>query len=259
MWLQWAAILGAGFWAGMINVVVGSGTLVSFPVLLLCGYPPLVANISNNIGLVGGNLSGTFGYRRELRDQRGAARVLLPASTAGGIVGAVLLLVLPAEAFKTIVPALIAAGVLMVAAGPIVQRRAARRHRADGGTGEAPAPRLAAVAVGIFALGVYGGYFGAAQGILVVGLMSLLTSESMQSLTAIKNLLVASVNTIAAITFMLVAWGSIDWPAVLLIALGATLGGVVGARFGRRLSPTLIRALIVAIGTAAIVNLVFFQ
>ncbi|UWZ33478.1 sulfite exporter TauE/SafE family protein [Dactylosporangium roseum] len=258
MWLQWAAILGAGFWAGMINVVVGSGTLVSFPVLLLCGYPPLVANISNNIGLVGGNLSGTFGYRRELREQRGAARVLLPASTAGGVVGAVLLLVLPAEAFKTIVPALIAVGVLMVVAGPVVQRRAARRQRAEDGTGEPPATRLAA-AVGIFVLGVYGGYFGAAQGILIVGLMSMLTSESMQSLTAIKNLLVASVNTIAAITFMLVARGSIDWPAVLLIALGATLGGVVGARFGRRLSPALIRTLIVAIGTAAIVNLVFLR
>lgn len=271
---RWAAILGAGFWAGMINVVVGSGTLVSFPVLVLCGYSPLVANISNNIGLVGGGLSGTIGYRRELRRNAGLARVLLPASLTGGVVGASLLLVLPAEAFRTIVPALIAVGLLMVVAGPFVQRAAARRAEAApaagtaaeagsgseaGAAGGYPAGRRVALVGALGVIGVYGGYFGAAQGILVVGLLSILTSESLQSVNAVKNLLVTAVNLVAAVVFMAVAWSSIDWLAVALIAVGATLGGVVGARVGRRLPPRLMRGLIVAIGTVAIVNLVFFS
>ncbi|WP_227870365.1 sulfite exporter TauE/SafE family protein [Streptomyces otsuchiensis] len=259
LWLEWTAVLAAGLWAGMINVVVGSGTLVSFPVLLLFGYPPLVANISNNIGLVGGNLSGTWGYRRELRELRGLTRLLLPAAIGGGTAGALLLLILPAEAFRTVVPVLVAAGLLMVVAGPYVQRRAARRAGAGEATAALSTARLTAVTAGVFVLGVYGGYFGAAQGILIVGLMSILTSESMQSLTAVKNLLVTGVNLVAAVVFVLIARDSVDWEAVALIAVGATLGGLVGARFGRRLSPTLLRALILVVGTAAIVNLVFFS
>ncbi|KAB8162887.1 TSUP family transporter [Streptomyces sp. 3MP-14] len=255
-----AAILAAGFWAGMINVVVGSGTLVSFPVLVLCGYSPLVANISNNIGLVGGGLSGTIGYRRELRENADLARVLLPASLVGGIAGALLLLVLPDEAFGTVVPALIAVGLLMVVAGPFVQRAAARRASAEPAEADRPAPpaRRLGLLSGIAVVGVYGGYFGAAQGILVVGLLSILTAESLQSVNAVKNLLVTGVNLVATLVFMTVAWGSIDWPVVALLAVGATLGGVVGARVGRRLPPRLLRTLIVVIGTVAIVNLVFF-
>ncbi|TNM28825.1 sulfite exporter TauE/SafE family protein [Streptomyces sedi] len=245
----------------MINVVVGSGTLVSFPVLVLCGYPPLVANISNNIGLVGGGLSGTLGYRHELRQNAGLARVLLPASLLGGVVGATLLLVLPDDAFRTIVPVLIAAGLVMVVAGPFVQRAAARRAAEDPeGADTGPSfGRRAALLGGTLVVGVYGGYFGAAQGILVVGLLSILTSESLQSVNAVKNLLVTGVNLVAAVVFMAVAWDSIDWLAVALIAVGATLGGIVGARVGRRLPPGLMRGLIVAIGTVAIVNLVFFS
>lgn len=281
-WWEVCAILAAGFWAGMINVVVGSGTLVSFPVLLLCGYPPVVANVSNTIGLVGGSLSGTIGYRRELRANRRLARALLPASIIGGITGALLLLVLPAEAFRTIVPVLIAAGVLMVLAGPAVQRAAARRagpsgtgesadgkgggeESRDGGVGGVggdggalPRGRTAGAVAGVLVLGVYGGYFGAAQGILIVGLLGLLTACSMQSLNAVKNLLVMSVNLIAALVFMAVAWDRIDWLAVALIAVGATLGGAVGARYGRRLPPQVLRAFIVAVGVAAIVSMVFF-
>ncbi|UCM90633.1 sulfite exporter TauE/SafE family protein [Streptomyces marincola] len=258
-WWEAPAVLGAGFWAGMINVVVGSGTLVSFPVLLLCGYSPLVANISNTIGLVGGSLSGTIGYRRELRESRTAARALLPASIAGGITGALLLLALPSEAFDTIVPALIGAGLLMVVAGPFVQRGQARRAGTAGWAEGLSSRRLAGIAAGVFLLGVYGGYFGAAQGILIVGLLGLVTTASVQSLNALKNLLVMTVNLIAAIVFMIVAWDSIDWTAVLLIAAGATAGGVVGARVGRRLRPALLRALIVVIGLAAIGHMLFVR
>ncbi|MEV0730724.1 sulfite exporter TauE/SafE family protein [Polymorphospora sp. NPDC050346] len=252
------AIFVAGFWAGMINVVVGSGTLVTFPTLVLFGYPPLVANVSNNIGLVGGGISGTYGYRHELAGKRELLRWLLPASVLGGIVGALLLLVLPESAFKAIVPVLIGIGLLMVVAGPALQRRAARRRgTADSGT--LSTRRLVAVVTGTFVLGMYGGYFGAAQGILVVGLLSMLTAESLQAITGVKNLLTTGVNAVAAATFMIVAWHSVDWKVVALIAAGATLGGFAGARFGRRLSPRLLRSIIVVIGTVAIVRLVFFD
>lgn len=256
MWTEWIAIAGAGVWAGLINVIVGSGTLVTFPVLLLLGYSPLAANVSNSIGLLGGNLSGTFGYRRELRANPPLLRRLLPASVAGGVTGAVLLLALPAEAFTTIVPVLVVLGLVMVVAGPAVQRRAARRN---GGRPTATARRTAAVTTATFAVGIYGGYFGAAQGILLVGMLGILTAESLQSINAMKNLLVTGVNGIAAVVFVVVAWDSIDWIVVALIAVGSAAGGVLGARFGRRLSPVALRAIIVAVGTAAVVNMVFFS
>lgn len=252
--LETVAILAAGFWAGTINVVVGSGTLVTFPTLLLLGYPPVVANVSNNIGLVGGGLTGSFGYRRELVGQGPLLRRLLPASLAGGVAGAVLLLVLPSSAFRAIVPVLIVVGLVMVVAGPAVQRRAARRR---GGHDVTMTPaRTAALAVGIGLLGVYGGYFGAAQGILVMGLMTVMTSIPLQSVVGVKNVLTTVVNAVAAVTFMLVAWDRIDWHVVLLVAVGATLGGLVGARIGRRLPAPVLRTLIVVVGTVAVVRLV---
>lgn len=256
------AILAAGFWAGMINVVVGSGTLVTFPTLLLFGYPPLVANVSNNIGLVGGGITGTFGYRREISGHRRELRGLLPASLLGGVTGAVLLLALPADAFRMIVPVLIAVGLGMVVWGPALQRRAARGRDATTDHGRLSTltrPRLGAVLVGVYLLGIYGGYFGAAQGVLIVGLMSVLTSEGLQSITGLKNLLTTAVNAIAAVTFLLISAESVDWTVVLLIAAGATAGGVVGARFGRRLPPVLMRTLIVVVGVAAILRMLIFD
>jgi uncharacterized membrane protein YfcA len=233
--------------------VVGSGTLVTFPTLLLLGYPPVVANVSNNIGLVGGGLTGSFGYRRELVGQGALLRRLLPASLAGGVLGAVLLLVLPDDAFGAIVPVLIAIGLLTVVAGPTVQRRAAR---ARGGLPVELTPaRTAALAVGIGLLGVYGGYFGAAQGILVMGLMTVMTSVPLQSVVGLKNVLTTGVNAIAAVTFLLVAWDRIDWHVVLLVAIGATTGGLVGARVGRRLSPPVLRTVIVVVGLVAIARM----
>jgi uncharacterized membrane protein YfcA len=303
MW-ELLAIFAAGFWAGMINVVVGSGTLVTFPVLLLFGYPPLVANVSNNIGLVGGGITGTLGYRSELAGRGAALKQLLPASALGGITGALLLLVLPASAFQAIVPVLIVIGLAMVVWGPAIQRGVARRREAratgtvdatragatlegasqagasqagvdeigvadatSAGTGGAGSHRALghsvahriAIVGGVYLLGIYGGYFGAAQGVLLVGLLSVLTSETLQSITGVKNLLTTVVNALAAVTFMLVAWHFVDWKVVLLIAVGATLGGVAGARVGRRLSPVLMRTIIVIVGVAAVVRLLFFS
>ena len=240
----------------MINVVVGSGTLVTFPVLLLFGYPPLTANISNNIGLVAGGLSGTWGYRKELAPNKVMIRRLLPASAVGGLMGALLLLVLPAQAFKTIVPVLIVIGLLMVVAGPALQRWTGRRQL-EGATSRAQHSAVGLLA-GIFVLGIYGGYFGAAQGILIVGFMSIMTTVALQQINAVKNVLTTAVNGIAAVTFMIVAWRDIDWKVTILIACGAFLGGFFGAKFGRKLPPLALRITIVVVGAAALAKMIIF-
>ena len=249
------AIFAAGVWAGGINVIVGAGALVTFPTLLLFGYPPLTANVSNNIGIVAGGVSGIYGYRSELRPNRAILVRLAPASIAGALVGAVLLLVLPDELFNAIVPALIALGLLMVLVGPSVQKRTAAAHH----EGSETTLSRVLLTIGIFALGVYGGYFGAAQGILLVGLMGLLLSDGIQRLTAIKNVLATLVNAVAAVTFMVIATNHIDWSVVALISSGAFLGGYLGARYGRRLPPAVLRALIVAIGTIALIKILVFD
>ena len=253
--IESVVIFAAGVWAGGINVIVGSGSLVTFPTLLLFGYPPLTANVSNNIGMVAGGVSGIYGYRSELRPNRAILVRLAPASVAGAVVGAVLLLVLPDESFQAIVPVLIALGLLMVIFGPAVRRRTAEsRHEDSGGL----LSRILLTA-GIFALGVYGGYFGAAQGILLVGLMGMILSDGIQRLTAIKNVLATVVNAVAAMAFMVIATDRIDWSLVALISSGAFIGGYLGARFGRRLSPAVLRVFIVVIGSLALVKILLFD
>jgi uncharacterized membrane protein YfcA len=249
-----AAIIAAGFAAGTINTIVGSGSLITFPTLLVLGYPPLTANVSNNIGLVPGGLSGSYGYRHELEGHSRTIRRLGPLSFLGSVAGASLLLVLPPEAFQAIVPVLIVIALVLVLIGPSLQRRAAERSP------EETTPRWHgwALATGVFVAGAYGGYFGAAQGVLLMGIFSALSAEPLQRLNAYKNVLSAIVNAVAAIMFLLFARGSIDWWVVLFIAVGSFLGGLVGARIGRRIPPAALRALIVVIGVVAIVKLVLF-
>jgi uncharacterized protein len=258
--LEVCVIFLAGVWAGAINTIVGSGTLVTFPTLLLFGYPPLVANVSNNVGLVAGGITGIHGYRRELRPNRAMLLRLAPASILGGLVGALLLLVLPESSFKAIVPALIAVGLLMVVLGPAVQRRAARRDAARGTDGDRRSRGSdIALTAGVFGAGAYGGYFGAAQGILLVGLMSMILTMGIQRINAMKNVLATLVNAVAALTFMVVAWDKIDWRLVALIGGGALIGGYLGARVGRRLPPVALRTIIVLIGVVALVKILFFD
>ena len=249
-WYEVVALLAAGMAAGTINTMVGSGTLITFPTLLLFGLPPLVANVSNTVGLVAGGLTGIHGYRLELVGQGRTLRGLVPATFLGALTGAVLLLKLPESAFNAIVPALIAAALLLVLLGPRLQLWAAARHPDHDSLG-----RRLVMTVGIFAAGVYGGYFGAAQGILLVGIMSVLITISLQRINGLKNVLGTVVNAVAAAVFMLVAWERINWSVAALIAAGALAGGYVGARVGRRLSPVLLRGLIVVIGVLAIAKM----
>ena len=249
-WYEVVALLAAGMAAGTINTMVGSGTLITFPTLLFFGVPPLVANVSNTVGLVAGGLTGIHGYRLELAGQGRVLRRLVPFSFLGALTGAILLLKLPESAFNAIVPALIASALLLVLLGPRLQAWAATRHPDH----ESPGRQLL-LTVGIFVTGVYGGYFGAAQGILLVGVMSVLMVISLQRINGLKNVLATVANAVAAVVFMLVGWDLIDWSAAGLIAAGALAGGYVGAKAGRRLSPVLLRGLIVIIGVLAIAKM----
>jgi uncharacterized protein len=242
-------VLVAGVFAGGINTVVGSGTLVTFPVLLAIGYPPVVANVSNTVGLVPGSVSGAIGYREELSGQRQRVLRLGVASLLGGITGAVLLLTLPESAFEAIVPVLIALALVLVVLQPRLSRMVAERRtaaRPHGGS---------LLWTGIYGTGVYGGYFGAAQGIILLALMGIaIPDEDLQRLNALKNVLAAIVNGVAAVVFIAVA--DVAWAPALILAVGAAVGGQIGAKVGRRLSPALLRGVIVVVGVAAIVQIV---
>jgi uncharacterized membrane protein YfcA len=248
------AVAAAGFAAGGINAVVGSGTLVSFPVLLAVGVPPLPATISNSLGLVAGNLSGSIGYRRELRGQRRLLLRLLPASVLGALTGAFLLLHLPASTFEAVVPVLIGMAVLLVAFQPALQRRL-RAGEHPGAAEPVGGARLAALFAGAYATGTYGGYFAASQGVLQIGIFGLLLHESLQRLNAIKNVLTLAVNTVAAGAYVVVATDRVDWWAAGLLAVGSLTGGAVSSRYGRRLPSAVLRTAIVALGIVAIVVL----
>src|SRR6185436_17076043 len=246
------AIFLAGIAAGTINTVVGSGTLITFPTLLAMGVPPVTANVSNTLGLVPGSLSGAIGYRRELAGQRPRLLRLGAASVLGGTTGAVLLLVLPAAAFGAIVPVLIALGCILVVAQPAISRRVEARAEARG---EARPEHGALWVWGlVYLAGVYGGYFGAAQGVLLMAILGVGLTESMQRNNATKNVLALLVNLVAAIVFVFVA--DMNWTVAGLIALGSVIGGQIGATFGRRLPAWALRAFIVAVGVAALTQFV---
>jgi uncharacterized membrane protein YfcA len=241
------AIFGAGIAAGTINTVVGSGTLITFPVLIAFGYPPVTANVSNTVGLVPGSATGAAGYRRELAGQWRRAVPLAVASIAGAVTGAVLLLSLPASAFKAIVPVFIAIALVLIVLQPWLARTLASRRHPHGRAG---GPATA----GVLASGMYGGYFGAAQGIILLGILTVALDDDLQRINALKVVLAGLVNLIAALVFVFAA--HIDWAVALLIAGGSSLGGILGAYHGRRLPAPALRAVIVVVGIAAIIRLV---
>jgi uncharacterized protein len=242
------ALAAAGLGAGAINVLVGSGTLITFPVLLAVGYSPVTANVSNSLGLVPGSLTGAVAYRRELAGQGARALRLGAAALAGGITGAVALLLAPASAFTAIVPGFIALALVLTVAQPRIGRWLARR-RIDL---ERHGSRLTPLAV--YATGVYGGYFGAAQGIMLLAILGVALAQDLQRTNALKNVLAGLVNAVAGAYFVIAA--HVAWGAAGLIAAGSIAGAAAGARYGRRLPPNALRAVVVAVGISAIVRLV---
>jgi uncharacterized protein len=245
-----AAILAAGVAAGGVNAIVGSGSLITFPTLLAFGFPPIVANVSNNIGQVPGNASGAVGYRPELSGQRGRLVRLGLAALAGSVAGAALLLSLPSHAFRLIVAVLIVIACVLVLTAPRVNAWLAAR------AADRPSHGGPVLVSGIFLASVYGGYFGAAQGVLIIGLLGSFLDEPVQRVNGAKNVLVVIVNGAAAVVFIVFA--RIAWAAVLLIAAGSAVGGVIGARYGRRLRPGALRVFVVVIGLISAVKLIFF-
>lgn len=246
----------AGVGAGAINAIVGSGTLITFPTLVTLGYPPVTATMSNAVGLVAGGVSGTWGYRRELRGQWDRLRWQLPASFMGAGAGAWLLLHLPEKVFTQVVPALLVLALGLVVVGPRIQAWARIRAEAAGrSVDHVSASRMTALVAATFAVGVYGGYFTAAQGILLIAAMGALLPEDMQRMNAAKNLLSLVVNVVAAVAYTVVAFDRISWGAAGLIAVGSLIGGFVGAHYGRRLSPAVLRAVIVVVGLIGLYRL----
>ena len=258
----------AGVAAGAINAVVGSGTLITFPTLVALGYPPVTSTMSNAVGLVAGSASGTWGYRRELRGQWDRLKWQLPASFIGAGLGAWLLLHLPETVFHDVVPVLLVLALALVVVGPRIQAWARRRAEAAvrihsgalAGSQQRSADhvssgRMVALVIATFLVGIYGGYFTAAQGIILIAAMGLLLPEDMQRMNAAKNLLALVVNIVAAVTYTVVAFDRISWLAAGLIAAGSLIGGFLGAHYGRRLSPDVLRALIVVVGLIGLYRL----
>lgn len=270
-WWQAGLILVAGVWAGLINTIVGSGTLVTFPVLVTMGVPPVTATMSNAMGLIAGNLTGAWNYRAELRGLRGTLLKLLPCSIVGGAIGAGLLMVLPEEVFSYVAPALIVVALFFVVFQPRLQGIVRQRKEAQAqeiadaawAHGEEPAqldpnslPQPSILYVLVFIAGIYGGYFVAAQGVLLLGILGVFLLASMQSANAVKIFLVAAVNIVAAVSYILFSFERIDWWVVVLIAISSSVGSWLGAKVGRRLSPVALRTVIVILGLAALANMV---
>src|SRR6202034_1903710 len=240
------AIFAAGLAAGTINVIVGSGSLITFPTLLALGYPPVLANVSNNVGLVPGNISANVAYRRELVGQRRRLVQLGSASPLRGLLGAVLLLALPGGVFKAAVPVLIGLASVLMALQPRLTARLGRR-------GDRPAVGGWVLLLGVFLTGVYGGYFGADQGVILIALLAIFIDDDLQRLNGTKNALAFTVNTVAGVLF--IASTHIAWSVAGLIAAGSIIGGQVGGRLGRRLSAPILRWCIVTVGLGVSVGL----
>ena len=251
-WLDLLALIAAGAAAGLINTVVGSGTLITFPTLLALGVPAVTAHISNTVGLAPGSLSGAWATRQGLSGQRRRVLWLGAASLLGGIAGALLLLWLPSAAFDAIVPVLIGIGCLLVILqSSISTRLALQRMRLGVDAGSVHGPILLWLATAL--VGVYGGYFGAAQGVLLIAILGIGLSESLPRVNAIKNVLAMIANAIAGVVFVIIS--EVNWTAAIAIAVGSVLGAQLGGRVGRKLPVTIYRVIIVVVGIAAIISL----
>ena len=250
-WIAVLALVAAGVLAGAINGVVGSGTLITFSTLLAVGVPPVAANGTNTTGLFPGSFASAYAYRRELRDRLRALRFPIIATTIGAAIGALLVVVLPEEVFASVVPWLIATATVMVAVQPVRARLQARRRAASEPV-QLTQPRRLWPWTG--AVGVYGGYFGAAQGIVLMAILTWIYDARVQYSNAAKNLLASVANVVAAVVFAFS--GYVVWPAALVLMLSSTAGGYLGGRWARRMPEVVLRGMVVAVGIVATTVLV---
>ncbi len=222
--------------AGVVNAVAGGGSLITFPAALAFGLSPLVANATNAVALTPGSIASAFAYRRELSRDRAALRVLLPPAFLGGLVGSILLLVTPQVVFDTIVPLLV-----LFATGLLLRQNLRVRPAAGASPdGRWVLPRNTGVAVALqFFVGVYGGYFGAGMGIMMLAILDRLGGVDIHGMNGIKSVLAAAINAIAAVAFVVAH--AVDYRAALIMAGGAILGGSLGASAARRVKPVYVR------------------
>jgi len=241
-----ALLAGAGFGAGVVNAVAGGGSLITFPALLAAGYPSVAANVTNAVAVLPGYVGGSLAYRRELGDQGARIRALALTSAVGAASGAALLLLSPASVFEAIVPWLILAACGLLAVQPRVAAAARRGHAS-------PSPRLLHAA--LFAATVYGGYFGAGLGIMLLAILGVFVDDGLQRLNALKGVLSLLVAVVGAVGFAV--FGPIAWDAAAIIGVTCLLGGVAGVGVARRLPAGVLRAIVIAYGVGvAIVLLV---
>jgi uncharacterized membrane protein YfcA len=239
-----ALLAGAGLLAGAVNAVAGGGSLISFPALLAVGYPSVPANVTNNVALLPGYVGGTYAYRRELAGQGPRARRLGATSAAGGLGGAVLLNVSSPGVFEAIVPFLILLSCALLLAQPAAARAVERRgHRG----------RPGAVHAATFLAAVYGGYFGAGLGIMLLAVLGAFLPDDLQRLNALKGLLSLVISAVAVVYFAL--FGPVAWGAAAIMAVASLAGGQGGVRVARRLSATALRWVVVVFGTAVAIVL----
>jgi uncharacterized protein len=241
---QVALLAVAGFFAGALNAAAGGGSLISFPALILVGYPSLTANVTNNVAVAPGYVTGATGYRHELRGQRKRIVPLVIASFVGSLIGVGLILASSQGAFEGIVPFLVLAACVLLAIQPAISRWLGERSddRERPGVGALAGQTLA---------GVYGGYFSAALGVAALAILGLFLTDTLQRLNALKALLQLVIGAVSALGFALLA--PVAWTAVAIIAPASMIGGEVGARLARRVSDRVLRVGIVTYGVAAAV------
>jgi len=245
------AVFAAGVGAGLINAVAGGGTLLSFPVLVWAGRDPIVANATNALALWPGSIAGALGLRRELVGHKSLLALLLPPALVGAVVGGWLLLRTPTRTFSALVPYLVAAATLLMALQRPLRRLGGAPDREEG------AAHRGASAVGLIlgqlVVSIYGGYFGAGMGILMLAALGLYGVRSIHERNALKNVLAAATNGLAGAYFA--ASGAIAWGDALVLGAGAALGGYAGGALGRRLGRKAAEGVVVAIGATMTVVL----
>jgi hypothetical protein len=246
--LDLVLLAAAALGAGAVNAVAGGGSLISFPALLAAGYPPVTANVTNAVAVVPGYLGGSVAYRDELRGQGGRARALGVTAAIGSLAGAALLLALPASVFEVAAPVLILVSCALLALQPRLSRALGPQRRAALHEG-----RIATHSA-IFAAAVYGGYFGAGLGVLLLAVLAFLVDDDLQRLNALKGVLSLVVGVAGALFFAL--FGPVAWPAAAVMAVGSYVGGHSGVSVARRLPAAALRGGVVVLGTAVAVVLI---